>query len=67
MGNWKVVRPEPDGELELYDLGEDPGEKRNLANGHPDMLAEMEKRLEEARTPPRNQTQPDHIWWESKG
>ena len=67
MGTWKAVRPEPDGELELYDLGEDPGEERNLANERPDVLAEMEKRLAEARTPPRNQTQPDHIWWERKG
>ncbi|MDE0626214.1 MAG: arylsulfatase [Bryobacterales bacterium] len=67
MGTWKAVRPEPDGELELYDLGEDPGEMRNLANEHPDVLAEMERRLTEARTPPRNQTQPDHIWWERKG
>ena len=67
MGNWKAVRTEPNGELELYDLGKDPGERLNLAAEHPDVLAEMEKRLAEARTPPRDQSQPDHIWWERKG
>ena len=67
MGNWKAVRTEPNGELELYDLGEDPSERRNLAAEHPDVLAGMERRLTEARTPPRDQTQPDHIWWERKG
>ena len=67
MGDWKAVRAEPNGELELYDLGEDPSERRNLAAEHPDVLAEMERRLAEARTPPRDQSQPDHIWWERKG
>ena len=67
MGNWKAVRTEPNGELELYDLGKDPGERLNLAAEHPEVLAEMEKQLAEARTPPRDQSQPDHIWWERKG
>lgn len=67
MEDWKAVRTEPNGELELYDLGEDPGERRNLAAEHPEVLEEMERRLAEARTPPRDQSQPDHIWWERKG
>lgn len=67
MGNWKAVRNEPNGELELYNLGEDPGETRNLATEHPEVLAELDQRLSEARTPPRKQSQPNHIWWERKG
>ncbi len=67
MGNWKAVRPAPDGELELYDLGEDIGETRDLANERPDVLARIQERLREARIPPRLQGEPDHIWWDRKG
>ena len=67
MGRWKAVRPRPDGELELYDLASDPGEAQDLAADRPEVLAEIRKRLQEARTPPRNQSQPEHIWWDRKG
>ena len=66
-GRWKVVRPAPKAPLELYDLQTDLSEARNLAPDRPEVLARMEELLESARTPPRRQTQPDHIWWESKG
>ncbi len=66
-GNWKAVRPAPEAPLELYDLATDPSETRNLAATRPDVLSRIEELLTQARTPPRPQTQPDHIWWDSKG
>lgn len=46
MGNWKVIVETVSGEREeksykLFDLSEDPGEQRNLAEEHPARLAEM--------------------------
>lgn len=53
--DWKAVRYEvlehPDGPVELYDLSEDLGETQNIASDHPEVVAEMEKILREARTP----------------
>ncbi len=66
-GKWKAVRPTPAAPLELYDLVEDISESRDISAEHPSVLANMEEILEHARVPPRVQTQPDHIWWESKG
>lgn len=55
MGDWKAVRygtgDNPDGPVELYDLGEDPGEANNVASDHPEVVDEMERILREARTP----------------
>jgi arylsulfatase A-like enzyme len=54
QGDWKAVRynvlGRPDGPLELYNLGDDPGEQRNVADGHPDLVAQMNARLRAART-----------------
>ena len=66
-GKWKAVRPAPGAPLELYDLEADLAESRDISSRHPDVLARLEGLMREARTPPRRQTQPDHIWWESKG
>jgi arylsulfatase A len=63
-GNWKVVRPEMNAPLELYDLKSDPGESRNLAGSRKDILARLEKTLAGARTPPRGQSQPAHRWFD---
>ena len=63
MGDWKVVRPKPDGPLELYNLKEDEREKRDVARRNPAIMARMEDYLKTARTEPRRQTQPDHDWW----
>ena len=44
QGQWKLLRlPEPfgTGGWELYDLSEDPGETRNLANQYPERLSAM--------------------------
>jgi arylsulfatase A-like enzyme len=51
MGNWKAVRLAPNKPLELYDLKSDIGEGHNVAGEHPDVVAKMEARLKEARTP----------------
>lgn len=43
--NWKVVRPAGQSDFELYDLETDVAETRNVAAQHPDVLAEINKRL----------------------
>lgn len=39
FGDWKAVRNGPEAVLELYDLGADPGEKRDLAAQRPELVA----------------------------
>jgi arylsulfatase A len=53
MGEWKVVRPKPDGPLELYNLVEDIGETKDVAARNPDVMARMQAQLQAARTEPR--------------
>jgi arylsulfatase A-like enzyme len=50
MGDWKAVRFGAHGELELYNLKEDIGEKRNLASRYPGIVAKIEDYLKTART-----------------
>lgn len=54
-GKWKAVKynvfDPPDAALELYNLEEDIGEESNVAQNHPEMIKEMEKIMETARTP----------------
>jgi len=50
MGDWKAVRPQAGEPLELYDLGRDIGEKTNVADKHPDLVAKMDSLLRSART-----------------
>jgi len=50
MGDWKAVRPKLGGPLELYDLAKDLGEAKNIAEGHPDVIARIETLLKTART-----------------
>ena len=44
--NWKLIKlailP---GKTELYDLSNDPGEKENVAERHPDVVTDLEARL----------------------
>jgi arylsulfatase A-like enzyme len=43
---WRlIVQQGPDAEDELFDLREDPGERRNVARLHADVVAEMKARL----------------------
>ncbi len=54
-GDWKGVRlnvaKDPDGPIELYNLKDDIGEKRNIANRHPQIVAKIAEYMKSARTP----------------
>jgi hypothetical protein len=50
MGDWKAVRTKPGREIELYNLAEDLGEKNNVADKNPDILAKMSELFTTART-----------------
>ena len=47
---WKGVRTGPARPLELYHLETDPGEARNIAQEHPDVVANAERLMSAART-----------------
>jgi len=59
-GDWKLIEFFEDGRLELYNLREDIGEQRNLAEEKPDLAKELQARLAkwredvEAKIPERN-------------
>lgn len=48
-GRWKLYQHHESGEVELYDLAEDPGERRDLAGDRPDKAAELEALLKELK------------------
>jgi arylsulfatase A-like enzyme len=50
MGDWKAVRPQADEPIELYNLKTDLGEKQNVAEGNPEVVARIEAFLKTART-----------------
>ncbi len=50
LGNWKGVRFGTDGPIELYNLESDVGEKNNVAEKHPDIVARIARILETVRT-----------------
>ncbi len=53
-GNWKAVRlnvtKNRDSRIELYDLSSDLGEEHDVADAHPEVVAEMNRLFHEART-----------------
>jgi len=52
MGPWKAVGKSLDGKkLELYHLGRDPGETKDVAEGHPEIVARALAAMQEAHTP----------------
>jgi arylsulfatase len=54
IGNWKGVRQglhKGNTRIELYDLKNDPGEKRDVAAQHPEIVARIEKIMRDGRTP----------------
>jgi uncharacterized sulfatase len=59
VGDWKAVRPQGGGPLELYDLSRDIGESKNVAAEHPDVVAKIEAILKTCRTEPRPQREPE--------
>ena len=50
MGDWKAVRPQAGEPLELYNVKADPGEKENVAEKNPEVVAKIEAYLKTART-----------------
>jgi len=53
-GKWKAVRGKWGGPLELYDLDEDPSEKRNVAQERPNVVARIDAYMKTARTDSEN-------------
>lgn len=50
-GKWKAVRHGRKGPLELYDLTVDPAEKNNVSAKRPDVVARIERYIQETHTP----------------
>jgi arylsulfatase A-like enzyme len=44
-GNWKLMEFFEDGRRELYNLAQDPGERKNLASKSPEKLAKLSEKL----------------------
>jgi arylsulfatase A-like enzyme len=51
MGDWKAIRSQAGEPLELYDLKTDVGEKQDVAEKNPEVVAKMDRLLLEARKP----------------
>jgi arylsulfatase A-like enzyme len=47
MGPWKLIERYEDGRVHLFHLGDDPGERDDLAGGQADRVAAMRTRLHE--------------------
>ena len=68
-GDWKLIRFFEDGHEELYNLKEDIGETRNLADSEPEKRAELSAKLTawqeeiEALIPEPN---PVYVRWEGR-
>jgi arylsulfatase A-like enzyme len=63
-GDWKAVRPKPEGAVELYNLKTDRGESRDLAKSEPAVAERMEKFMRGARTAPRSLNEPGVYYWD---
>jgi len=54
-GRWKAIQLDlmktPPGEIKLFDLENDPAERKNVAEAHPELVGEAAKIFEEAHTP----------------
>jgi arylsulfatase A-like enzyme len=53
LGKWKALGGRPGTAWELYDLEADPGERKDVAAGHPDVLKRLDAICREAHTPER--------------
>jgi arylsulfatase A-like enzyme len=64
--DWKAVRLNPDTSTELYDLAQDPGEARNIASTHPELIARAEEIFRTSADPwvkPTNSV-PQPLWYQ---
>ena len=63
MENWKGIRlnvcKNPNGPIELYNLKNDIGEKYNIADKHPEVIAKIERYLKTTRTPSKYFSMPE--------
>jgi len=51
LGDWKIVRSQSADKWELYQLKNDPGETRNVADKYPDIVAAIEENLKNFDNP----------------
>lgn len=58
LGRWKLVQVRGDAPFELYDVPADPGETRDLAAEHPELVLLMAELAEASRTEMRPQFEP---------
>ncbi|MBA7476325.1 N-acetylgalactosamine-6-O-sulfatase [subsurface metagenome] len=59
MGDWKLLRFVRSGKVELYNLRDDLGETRDITKNHSEIVARLEKYLDEARTPSQTFPMPE--------
>lgn len=45
----KILRKKPDSPVILHDLQQDPAEQRNLADSHPEVVADLLERMNQIR------------------
>jgi arylsulfatase A len=50
LGDWKAVRLKPDQKMQLFDLKTDVGERNDVAQQHPDIVARIEEIFTKGRT-----------------
>ena len=60
-GDWKAIRPSPAAPLQLFNLKADPGEQRDVAADHPDVVARLARLMDEAHVPPPPQIEPERV------
>ena len=48
-GDWKLIEYFEDGQLELYDLGNDLSEDKNLAEDEPEKVRQLHRKLQDWR------------------
>jgi len=51
--HWKAIRPKPEAAWELYNLDNDISESNDIANDHPNILAELKAFAKKSREPAR--------------